>query len=59
MVEYVAGKTLADDKRLKHATDRLYITKSTAGVHVSNILTKLGVESRSQAAELASREELL
>jgi DNA-binding CsgD family transcriptional regulator len=33
----------------------LYITPSTAGVHVSNVIAKLGVTNRVQAAALASR----
>ena len=35
--------------------DTLFITESTAGVHVSNILGKLGVASRVEAAALAVR----
>jgi DNA-binding CsgD family transcriptional regulator len=34
---------------------RLFITESTAGVHVSNIMTKLGAKSRSEAAAVAHR----
>jgi DNA-binding CsgD family transcriptional regulator/tetratricopeptide (TPR) repeat protein len=35
--------------------ERLFISESTAGVHVSNILGKLGVASRVEAATLATR----
>jgi DNA-binding CsgD family transcriptional regulator len=37
----------------------LYISASTASVHVSNILRKLGVSSRVQAAAMAERAGLL
>jgi DNA-binding NarL/FixJ family response regulator len=37
----------------------LYISPKTAGVHVSNILRKLGVSGRVQAATLAERAGLL
>ena len=37
----------------------LYISTSTASVHVSNILRKLGVSSRVQAAATAERAGLL
>jgi DNA-binding NarL/FixJ family response regulator len=36
----------------------LYISRKTAEHHVSNILTKLGVGSRAEAAALAGRHEL-
>jgi DNA-binding CsgD family transcriptional regulator len=35
--------------------DTLYLTRKTASVHVSNILGKLGVENRVQAAAIAQR----
>ena len=37
----------------------LYISTSTASVHVSNILRKLGVSGRVQAAAVAERAGLL
>jgi DNA-binding NarL/FixJ family response regulator len=38
---------------------RLYITTKTVSVHVSNILAKLGVSSRTEAAAVAHRDHLL
>ena len=37
----------------------LFISPKTAGVHVSNILRKLGVSGRVQAAAVAGRAGLL
>jgi DNA-binding NarL/FixJ family response regulator len=37
----------------------LFISANTAGVHVSRILTKLGVASRTEAAAFAHQHELL
>ena len=37
----------------------LYMSESTAGVHVSNILGKLGVSGRVEAAALAVRQGLV
>ena len=39
----------------KEIGGRLFITESTAGVHVSNIMLKLGAKSRAEAAALAHR----
>ena len=39
----------------RRIADELFISDSTAGVHVSNILGKLGVESRTEAATIAVR----
>ena len=39
----------------KRIAEQLFISESTAGVHVSNILGKLGVGSRTEAATVAAR----
>jgi DNA-binding NarL/FixJ family response regulator len=39
----------------KRIAERLFISESTAGVHVSNILGKLGVTTRTEAATVAAR----
>lgn len=39
--------------------ERLFIAQKTVSVHVSNILSKLGVSSRTQAAAVARRDGLL
>ena len=39
--------------------DRLFISENTAGVHVSNILGKLGVSRRMEAAAMAHRLGLI
>ena len=39
----------------RRIADELFISESTAGVHVSHILGKLGVESRTEAATIAVR----
>lgn len=39
----------------KRIAQQLFISESTAGVHVSNILGKLGVTSRTEAATVAAR----
>ena len=42
----------------KQIADELFISESTAGVHVSNILGKLGVATRTEAASVAVRLNL-
>jgi DNA-binding NarL/FixJ family response regulator len=39
----------------KRIAEELFISESTAGVHVSNILGKLGVGTRTEAATVATR----
>ena len=39
----------------KRIAETLFISESTAGVHVSNILGKLGVATRTEAAAVAVR----
>ena len=39
----------------RRIADTLFISESTAGVHVSHILAKLGVETRTEAAAVAVR----
>jgi ATP/maltotriose-dependent transcriptional regulator MalT len=46
---------LADGRSNRQIGDKLFMAESTAGVHVSNILGKLGVTRRSEAAAVAQR----
>jgi DNA-binding CsgD family transcriptional regulator len=46
---------LADGRSNRQIGERLFMAESTAGVHVSNILGKLGVTRRSEAAAVAHR----
>ena len=46
---------LADGRTNRQIGEQLYMAESTAGVHVSNILGKLGVTRRSEAAVVAHR----
>ena len=39
----------------RQIADSLFISENTAGVHVSNILGKLGVSTRTEAAGIAAR----
>ena len=42
----------------RQIAERLFISPKTAGLHVSHILSKLGVTNRTQAAEVAHRARL-
>jgi DNA-binding NarL/FixJ family response regulator len=53
LVEVVAGRTN------REIAQRLFISESTAGVHVSNILGKLGVDNRLEAARAARDQGLV
>jgi len=46
---------VADGRSNRQIGEQLYMAESTAGVHVSNILGKLGVTRRSEAAAVAHR----
>ena len=46
---------LADGRTNRQIAETLFISESTAGVHVSNILGKLGVANRVEAAAIAYR----
>ncbi len=48
-------RLLADGYTNRRIAESLFIAESTAGVHVSNILGKLGVTSRTEAATTAVR----
>ncbi|MEJ7584362.1 MAG: response regulator transcription factor [Acidimicrobiales bacterium] len=49
---------VAEGRTNAELAERLYISPRTAGVHVSNILAKLGLSSRTEAAAWALRAEL-
>ena len=49
---------LADGRTNRQIADALFISAKTASVHVSNILAKLGVANRGEAAALAHRLHL-
>jgi ATP/maltotriose-dependent transcriptional regulator MalT len=57
--ELAVLRLLADGHTNAQIGAELYISSSTASVHVSNILRKLGVSSRVQAAAVAERAGLL
>ena len=44
---------LVDGRTNRQIAAKLFITEKTASVHVSNILAKLGVRSRGEAAAMA------
>ncbi|MBO3747910.1 response regulator transcription factor [Streptosporangiaceae bacterium NEAU-GS5] len=49
---------VAEGMSNREIAERLFISQKTASVHVSNILAKLGVTSRGQAAAVAHHEGL-
>ena len=51
-------RLVADGFSNRQIADRPFISPKTAGVHVSNILGKLGVSTRVQAAAVAHRAGL-
>ena len=50
---------LAEGRTNRQIADQLFISESTAGVHVSNILGKLGVTGRTEAAAVAFRSGMV
>ncbi|MFG1621233.1 AAA family ATPase [Kribbella sp. NPDC049227] len=52
-------KLVADGRTNRQLARELYISEKTVSVHVSNILGKLGVRSRTEAAAVARRDGLL
>jgi ATP/maltotriose-dependent transcriptional regulator MalT len=48
-------RALADGKSNREIAGDLFLSPRTVGVHVSNVLAKLGVPTRGQAAALATR----
>jgi DNA-binding NarL/FixJ family response regulator len=51
-------RLVADGRSNGQIAEELFISRKTASVHVSNILAKLGVTSRVEAAALAHRQGL-
>ena len=49
---------MAHGRTNRQIAQELFISESTAGVHVSNILGKLGVTSRTEAANVALTQGL-
>ncbi|MEO9239137.1 MAG: response regulator transcription factor, partial [Jatrophihabitantaceae bacterium] len=50
---------LVQGRTNRQVARQLYISEKTVSVHVSNLLAKLGVRSRAEAAVLARRDGLL
>ncbi|MBV9592594.1 MAG: tetratricopeptide repeat protein, partial [Actinobacteria bacterium] len=50
---------LVDGRSNRQVANQLYISEKTVSVHVSNLLAKLGVRSRTEAAAVAVRDGLL
>jgi len=56
--EREALRRIAEGESTKEIARAMQVSQSTARTHVQNVLTKLGVRSRLQAAALVSRERL-
>jgi DNA-binding NarL/FixJ family response regulator len=50
---------IADGRTNREIGERLFISQKTVGVHVGNILSKLGASGRVEAAMVAIRLELV
>ena len=48
-------RLIASGQTNREIAQRLFITEGTAGTHVSNIIGKLGVRTRTEAAAVAYR----
>ncbi len=46
---------LAEERTNRQIGDVLFISEKTVSVHVTNLLRKLGVQSRTEAAEIRRR----
>jgi NarL family two-component system response regulator LiaR len=51
-------KLMVEGLNNKQISERLYVSQSTAKSHVSNVLTKLNVNSRTEAVSIALRNKL-
>src|SRR4029079_12481429 len=52
-------RLLAEGKSDREIADTLFIGTRTVETHVSNLIAKLGVHNRTEAAALATREQLV
>lgn len=52
-------RLVADGRSNRQIAEKLFISPKTASVHVSNILAKLGVSGRAEAAAVAHRLRLV
>jgi NarL family two-component system response regulator LiaR len=52
-------KLMVEGLNNKQISERLYVSQSTAKSHVSNVLTKLNVNSRTEAVSIALRNKLV
>jgi ATP/maltotriose-dependent transcriptional regulator MalT len=58
LAEGLGARLLADGRTNRQIAEALFISVKTASVHVSNILAKLGVTNRGEAAAVAHRLRL-